>query len=241
MRGNIETTISIGNTKSCPSELLLNVNGQLTTTPMPVQIEIFHQCCVAKHHVFRMSVSDRLLTPTLILQCIKAKTWHSSFMMNYQVEGSNRVDQREGSPAGAPLPNEENFLHSVATDEYVGSYREYSPSKSSLYRNNDAAAYSDRAITGRGDPCAPGRGDSSTTGTELKQIRLSSSSMVDFDEQEWPKEKPKAVSTTEINQAKWDVLFGRLLNYKANFGDCLVPNRYDTDPSLGAWVSTQLR
>jgi Helicase associated domain len=43
------------------------------------------------------------------------------------------------------------------------------------------------------------------------------------------------------HQAKWDEIFGRLLKYKKEHGDCLVPNRYEPDPSLGAWVSTQRR
>jgi hypothetical protein len=30
-----------------------------------------------------------------------------------------------------------------------------------------------------------------------------------------------------------------LVTFKQNHGHCLVPNRYDEDKSLGAWVSTQ--
>ena len=36
-------------------------------------------------------------------------------------------------------------------------------------------------------------------------------------------------------------MFDRLLAFKAKHGHCLVPNRYDEDRSLGAWVSTQRR
>jgi hypothetical protein len=42
-------------------------------------------------------------------------------------------------------------------------------------------------------------------------------------------------------QAKWDEMFARLEAYKAKHGNCLVPNRYKGDASLGAWVSTQRR
>jgi hypothetical protein len=47
--------------------------------------------------------------------------------------------------------------------------------------------------------------------------------------------------SVQVHQAKWDEIFGRLLKYKKEHGDCLVPNRYEQDPSLGAWVSTQRR
>lgn len=36
-------------------------------------------------------------------------------------------------------------------------------------------------------------------------------------------------------QAKWDEMFGRLLEYKTEHGHCLVPNRYAKDPQLGSW------
>ena len=42
-------------------------------------------------------------------------------------------------------------------------------------------------------------------------------------------------------QAKWDEMFNRLVTYKVKHGNCLVPNRYKGDASLGAWVSTQRR
>lgn len=42
-------------------------------------------------------------------------------------------------------------------------------------------------------------------------------------------------------QHRWDSMFDRLLAFKAKHGHCLVPNRYDEDRSLGAWVSTQRR
>jgi hypothetical protein len=36
-------------------------------------------------------------------------------------------------------------------------------------------------------------------------------------------------------QAKWDDMFERLIAYKNEHGDCLVPNRYAKDPQLGSW------
>ena len=42
-------------------------------------------------------------------------------------------------------------------------------------------------------------------------------------------------------QHRWENMFDRLLAFKAKHGHCLVPNRYDEDRSLGAWVSTQRR
>lgn len=164
--------------------------------------------------------------------------------MNKQAEASDRADQREGSPSESPLPIEGKPLHSVETDEYDRSYRGNSPSDDSSHRDHDdhSAAYSDKISTRQKDPSPPhGDNESTTSGTEIKQDWASSSSLVDFDKQERQSEKPKAISSEEINQAKWDALFGRLLKYKDEFGDCLVPNRYETDPSLGAWVSTQRR
>mmetsp|Transcript_7524 Transcript_7524/g.12541 ORF Transcript_7524/g.12541 Transcript_7524/m.12541 type:complete len:740 (-) Transcript_7524:117-2336(-) len=44
-----------------------------------------------------------------------------------------------------------------------------------------------------------------------------------------------------ILQHRWDNMFERLVTFKVKYGHCLVPNRYDEDKSLGAWVSTQRR
>lgn len=44
-----------------------------------------------------------------------------------------------------------------------------------------------------------------------------------------------------ILQHRWDNMFERLVHFKEKHGHCLVPNRYDADKSLGAWVSTQRR
>jgi hypothetical protein len=42
-------------------------------------------------------------------------------------------------------------------------------------------------------------------------------------------------------QHQWEDMFRRLMLYKSQHGDCLVPNRYSNDRQLGAWVSTQRR
>jgi hypothetical protein len=46
---------------------------------------------------------------------------------------------------------------------------------------------------------------------------------------------------TSTLQHRWDNTFDRLVVFKEKYGHCLVPNRYDEDRSLGAWVSTQRR
>jgi Helicase associated domain len=40
---------------------------------------------------------------------------------------------------------------------------------------------------------------------------------------------------------RWESMFEKLKSYKQQYGDCLVPNRYEEDRSLGSWVSTQRR
>jgi len=42
-------------------------------------------------------------------------------------------------------------------------------------------------------------------------------------------------------QMKWEQMYSRLLQYKEKNGNCLVPNRYKEDRSLGQWVSAQRR
>ena len=48
-------------------------------------------------------------------------------------------------------------------------------------------------------------------------------------------------SNARALQNRWDNMLDRLLAFKAKHGHCLVPNRYNEDRSLGAWVSTQRR
>lgn len=43
----------------------------------------------------------------------------------------------------------------------------------------------------------------------------------------------------KLNNEQWDAMFERLVEYKTEHGDCLVPKRYTADPKLGTWVETQ--
>ncbi len=45
----------------------------------------------------------------------------------------------------------------------------------------------------------------------------------------------------QTGNAKWDMMYMRLVQYKNEHDDCLVPNRYKPDTQLGSWVSTQRR
>jgi hypothetical protein len=46
-------------------------------------------------------------------------------------------------------------------------------------------------------------------------------------------------TAAEKFNARWHAMFERLKEYKEEYGDCLVPQRYEDDPQLGKWVSTQ--
>jgi Helicase associated domain len=50
-----------------------------------------------------------------------------------------------------------------------------------------------------------------------------------------------ACSNHQKLQARWENMFEKLKDYKQQHGNCLVPNRYEKDRSLGSWVSTQRR
>lgn len=43
----------------------------------------------------------------------------------------------------------------------------------------------------------------------------------------------RVIST--LQGSKWQQTYQRLLAYRQEHGNCLVPNRYPPDPSLGAW------
>ena len=63
--------------------------------------------------------------------------------------------------------------------------------------------------------------------------------------------KPSSMTTERIrelesigfdwgsNQTDWSLRFQQLCEFKAQFGHCLVPNKYSANPMLGQWVSTQ--
>lgn len=47
------------------------------------------------------------------------------------------------------------------------------------------------------------------------------------------------VWSKNLSQPSWDNKFRELLEYKEIHGDCLVPTKFSSNPSLGRWVSTQ--
>mmetsp|Transcript_19756 Transcript_19756/g.27950 ORF Transcript_19756/g.27950 Transcript_19756/m.27950 type:complete len:323 (-) Transcript_19756:200-1168(-) len=42
-----------------------------------------------------------------------------------------------------------------------------------------------------------------------------------------------------VQQDAWGEMFDRLVKYKDEHGDCIVPQKYKEDPNLGRWVKTQ--
>jgi hypothetical protein len=49
---------------------------------------------------------------------------------------------------------------------------------------------------------------------------------------EWGTSKARVASM-------WNIRIQQLCEFKAEFGHCLVPNQYATNPKLGRWVSKQ--
>ena len=42
-----------------------------------------------------------------------------------------------------------------------------------------------------------------------------------------------------LNDQQWEDMYQRLVRYRKEFGDCLVPRKYERDPKLSTWVETQ--
>uniref|UniRef100_A0A7S3P091 Helicase-associated domain-containing protein n=1 Tax=Amphora coffeiformis TaxID=265554 RepID=A0A7S3P091_9STRA len=42
-----------------------------------------------------------------------------------------------------------------------------------------------------------------------------------------------------LNDQQWEEMYQRLVRYKEQFGDCLVPRKFEQDPKLSTWVETQ--
>jgi hypothetical protein len=42
-----------------------------------------------------------------------------------------------------------------------------------------------------------------------------------------------------VNEAQWEEFYQRLVQYREQFGDCLVPRKFQTDPKLATWVEGQ--
>jgi hypothetical protein len=49
----------------------------------------------------------------------------------------------------------------------------------------------------------------------------------------------EAIDKEGSRHCQWRELFRQLCEYKVQFGDCLVPRKYDANPKLGNWVSKQ--
>ena len=62
---------------------------------------------------------------------------------------------------------------------------------------------------------------------ELDSERISRLELIGFDWDAWDQ--------------RWESMFTKLKQYSRQHGDCLVPQRYEKDPSLGNWVMTQRR
>jgi hypothetical protein len=60
-------------------------------------------------------------------------------------------------------------------------------------------------------------------------------------EDESGRAKQAQINVGKRQQSRWDSMFTRLIAFKEKHGHCLVPNRFEKDRSLGAWVSTQRR
>jgi len=54
------------------------------------------------------------------------------------------------------------------------------------------------------------------------------------DERDMSGQKRKRVISA-LQESKWQSMYQKLRQYQKKVGDCLVPNRYTGDPSLGAW------
>jgi hypothetical protein len=49
----------------------------------------------------------------------------------------------------------------------------------------------------------------------------------------------RAEARQRSNDAAWNEMFNRLVEYEAKHGDCLVPKKYTEDPKLASWVEMQ--
>jgi uncharacterized membrane protein len=54
-------------------------------------------------------------------------------------------------------------------------------------------------------------------------------------------ENQKYATASEKFNARRNAMFERLIQYKEEHGDCLVPQKYEEDPKLGKGVATQRR
>ena len=75
--------------------------------------------------------------------------------------------------------------------------------------------------------------------TEARRIRLEQVGFI-WSAREGEKGTDSAGRITRNSyDDQWDFMFAKLQEYKAKFGDCLVPKRYKENSKLGTWVDTQ--
>lgn len=54
-----------------------------------------------------------------------------------------------------------------------------------------------------------------------------------------PRKMEPRQAAGRLNDQQWEEMYQRLVRYKEENGDCLVPRKYDRDPKLSTWVETQ--
>lgn len=54
-----------------------------------------------------------------------------------------------------------------------------------------------------------------------------------------PRKSESRQTGGRLNDQQWEEMCQRLVRYKEEFGDCLVPRKYERDPKLATWVETQ--
>jgi hypothetical protein len=56
-----------------------------------------------------------------------------------------------------------------------------------------------------------------------------------------PPSRPRKTETkaARLNDEQWEEMYQRLVRYKEEHGECLVPRKYEADPKLSSWVETQ--
>ena len=74
------------------------------------------------------------------------------------------------------------------------------------------------------------------SGENNKRKRKERSQDDDDDESSSPSSAPKAKKSRE---EFWNENFKRLAAYKCQYGDCLVPHKYENDQTLASWVANQ--
>ena len=55
----------------------------------------------------------------------------------------------------------------------------------------------------------------------------------------WSTRKENFQIIHEVNEKRWDAQFDKLVEFKKEFGHCIVPQQYDEDATLARWVDAQ--